>query len=100
MKYTLATNQITQKTTSALEVPLCELTIVRTNIHIQILVTHIIMYGTMAEKPGATLKGGTCTSLLICRIWQDKTIIWSFVRLALWAPNTSGIKLFLNQLKF
>ena len=80
MKYTLATNQITLKIISALEAPSCELTIVQAPIHGQLMVTHIIMYGTMAEKHGATLKGGSCTSLLICRIWQDKATIYSFAR--------------------
>ena len=87
MTYTLATTQITQKIVSVLVAPLCEQTIVQTPINGQRIVTIIIMYGTMAEKHGATLKGGSCTSLLICRICKDRATKCRFARSALWVPN-------------
>ena len=81
MTYTLATTQITQKIVSVLVAPLCEQKIVQTHINGQRVVTIIMMYGTMAEKHGATLKAGLCTLLLIWHIWKDKTTVWSFAQL-------------------
>ena len=63
MKFTLVITQIILKTIGVLGVPLCALMILQAFIHIQPTLIHIVMYGIMVRKFGATLKVGTCTLL-------------------------------------
>ena len=81
MRFTLVMTQITEITLSVMEALLCALIMIQTIINGQPKVLHIVIYGTLAKKSGATLKGGTCTSLLIFRIYQEKTTAWSFAHL-------------------
>ena len=71
---------IIRKIISVQEVPFSKLMIVQTIKNGQAILLQVI-FGTMAEKYGATLKAGSCTLLLIWHIWKDKTTVWSFAQL-------------------